>query len=148
LATVNSIKIEFSSLPVNVSFARVAVGSFAAQLDFTLNDIEEIKVAVSEAVTNAIVHGYEKDANKIIALSAEIKESTLLFIIEDYGKGIEDMEQALQPAYSTDPERMGLGFSFMQSFSDSFKVDSTPGSGTKITMTRVCKKEVTPIQGH
>lgn len=145
---VNRMKIEFLSLPANVAFARVAAGSFASQLDFTLNDLEEIKVAVSEAVTNAIVHGYGNRPDKTVTLSAEIRKDTLLITVEDMGKGIEDVQKALQPASSTDPERMGLGFSFMQSFSDSLEVDSRPNAGTRVTMTRICSRKATPPAGH
>ncbi|MFZ5647764.1 MAG: anti-sigma F factor [Bacillota bacterium] len=137
-------KIEFSSLPVNVAFARVAAGAFAAQLDFTLNDIEELKVAVSEAVTNSIVHGYENDPDGTVELYAEIRGETLTIMVEDQGRGMDDVKKALQPAYSTDPERMGLGFSFMQSFSDHLEVQSSPGKGTRVTMTRKCRKEALP----
>lgn len=145
---VNRVSIQFSSLPANVAFARVAAGSFASQLDFTINDLEEIKVAVSEAVTNAIVHGYGTDAGSIIEVAAEITGDVFTITVTDQGKGINNLENALQPAFSTDPERMGLGFSFMQSFSDSFDIESAPGKGTRVTMTRRCKKGVTPRQGH
>jgi stage II sporulation protein AB (anti-sigma F factor) len=145
---VNKMKIQLSSLPANVAFARVAAGAFAAQLDFTINDLEEIKVAVSEAVTNSIVHGYGSDAGSVIEVAAEILGDALTITVEDRGRGIEDIEKALQPAFSTDPERMGLGFSFMQSFSDTFDIASEPGKGTRIRMTRICKKVVTPRQGH
>lgn len=145
---VNRVSIQFSSLPANVAFARVAVGSFASQLDFTINDLEEIKVAVSEAVTNSIVHGYGTDAGSIIEITAEITGDVLSITVADMGKGIDNLTNALQPAYTTDPERMGLGFSFMQSFSDSFDIKTEPGKGTRVTMTRVCKKGVTPSQGH
>ncbi|MFZ5597659.1 MAG: anti-sigma F factor [Bacillota bacterium] len=144
----NRMKIKFAALPVNVAFARTVAGAFSAQIDFTLNDLEEIKVAVSEAVTNAIVHGYESNPSGEVSMSAEINGETITITVEDCGKGIEDIPTALQPAYSTDPERMGLGFAFMQSFSDKFEVDSEPGRGTRVTMTRVCKKAVNPSQGH
>lgn len=144
---VNRMKLEFLSLPSNVAFARVAAGAFASQLDFTLNDLEEIKVAVSEAVTNAIIHGYGSRPDKTVTLTAEIRKDTLVLVVEDLGKGIEDVEKALQPASSTDPERMGLGFSFMQSFSDSLVVDSRPGAGTRVTMTRTCSREANPPAG-
>lgn len=142
----NWMKIEFYSLPSNVALARVATGTFASQLDFNLNDLEEIKVAVAEAVTNAIVHGYNNKTDKIVKLTAEIGKESLQIIIEDEGKGIEDIEKVLQPAYSTDPERMGLGFAFMQSFSDSFQVESNPGEGTRVTMTRLCTAKKAPSQ--
>lgn len=141
---VNRMRVEFTSLPANVAFARVAAAAFASQLEFTLDDLEEIKVAVSEAVTNAIVHGYESSPDKTVSLSVEVRKNTLVMVVEDKGRGIEDVEKALQPSYSTDPERMGLGFAFMQQFSDSLKVDSGPGAGTRVTMTRACTREVSP----
>ncbi len=144
----NIVKIEFPSLPSNVSFARVAAAAFAAQLDFTLNDLEEIKVAVSEAVTNAIVHGYANNSGGTICLFAEIRKDNLIIVVEDRGRGIENIEKALQPTSSTDPERMGLGFSFMQSFSDTLRVESSPGAGTRVTMTRNCGKKSTPPASH
>ncbi|MHB8918405.1 MAG: anti-sigma F factor [Desulfocucumaceae bacterium] len=140
----NRMRVEFTSLPANVAFARVAAAAFASQLEFTLNDLEEIKVAVSEAVTNAIVHGYESSPDKTVSLSVEVSRNTLVITVEDKGRGIEDVEKALQPSYSTDPERMGLGFAFMQQFSDSLKVDSGPGAGTRVTMTRACTRKVSP----
>lgn len=145
---VNRMRIEFTSLPANVGFARVAAAAFASQLDFTLNELEEIKVAISEAVTNAIVHGYENRADRMVALTVEIKKGTLKIVVEDTGKGIEDIEKALQPAYSTDPERMGLGFSFMQSFSENLQVESEPGAGTRVTMTKICPRRTSPPAEH
>lgn len=130
----NSTKIEFLSVPANVAFIRVVVAAFASQLDFTLNDLEEIKVAVSEAVTNAIIHGYDGSQDKTVRVKATILDNLLEVEVEDEGKGIEDLKKALQPSYSTDPERMGLGFVFMQSFMDNLHVDSTPGGGTKVLM--------------
>jgi len=148
LSPVNKMTIEFSSLPVNVAFARVAAGAFASQLDFTLNDLEELRVAVSEAVTNAIVHGYAGSSDRTVRLQALIEGESLTIVVEDQGIGIEDIEKALEPAYSTDPERMGLGFSFIQSFSDTFHLDSTPGRGTRVTMTRVRTREANPGPNH
>ncbi len=139
---VNRMRVEFTSLPANVAFARVAAAAFASQLDFTLNDLEEIKVAVSEAVTNAIVHGYENRSDGTVVMSVEIRKNHLEIVVEDSGKGIEDLEKALQPAYSTDPERMGLGFAFMQSFSDSLRVESSPNAGTRVTMTKACNRAI------
>ncbi len=144
----NKMKVEFISLPANVAFARVSVAAFASQLDFTLNDLEEIKVAVSEAVTNSIVHGYKNKTDEKIIVSVKIEKNKLHIIIEDYGKGIEDIEEALKPAYSSDPERMGLGFSFMQSFSDGFKIESSPNAGTKVYMIKNCPNINFSAQGH
>jgi stage II sporulation protein AB (anti-sigma F factor) len=133
---VNQAKLEFQSLPANVAFARVTVAAFASQLDFTLNDLEEIKVAVSEAVANAIVHGYENKTSGIVYVNMAILDNTLELKVWDYGRGIPDVKKAMQMTYSTDPERMGLGFVFMQSFMDSLHVDSTPGKGTTVTMVK------------
>ncbi len=131
---INEMKMEFLSLPANVAFARVAVAAFASQLDFTLSDLEEIKVAVSEAVGNAIVHGYSGAADKKVRLSASLSREAIEIVVEDDGRGIEDVKKALQPAYSTDPGRLGLGFVFMQSFMDYLEVNSVPGKGTSVIM--------------
>lgn len=130
----NTCTIEFTSIPDNVGFARVAVAAFASQLDCTLPELEEIKVAVSEAVGNAIVHGYRNKQDKTIRLTATIYREGLEIRVADNGIGIADIDLAMQPAYSTDPERMGLGFVFMQSFSDRLQVDSSLGKGTTVTM--------------
>lgn len=144
----NRVTMQFSSLPANVAFARVAAAAFASQLDFTLNDLEEVKVAVSEAVTNAIVHGYENSPGQVVTMIVEISKDTLSITVEDQGKGIADIEKAMQPAYSTDPERMGLGFAFMHSFSDALRVDSKPGTGTRVTMTKRCARKISSRPGH
>ncbi|MDN5348307.1 MAG: hypothetical protein PWP65_1871 [Clostridia bacterium] len=134
MAVKNSMSLEFLSLPENVGLARVAVAAFVAQVDLTLNDLEEIKVAVSEAVSNAIIHGYKDNPQGIVRVKATRFNGTLEIIVEDEGAGIADITQAMQPAYSTDPERMGLGFSFMQSFMDEVEVVSEPGQGTRVIM--------------
>lgn len=136
MTVINQLKMEFQSLPANVAFARVAVAAFASQLDFTLNDLEEIKVAVSEAVANAIIHGYENSPTGIVRVSVTLMDKGLEIRVEDNGKGISDIKKALQPAFSTDPERMGLGFVFMQSFTDRLQVDSSPSKGTRVTMVK------------
>lgn len=132
----NQAKLEFKSLPANVAFARVTVAAFASQLDFTLNDIEEIKVAVSEAVANAIIHGYDNQTDGIVTIVMTISNGTLELVVGDRGKGIANVKKALEPSSSTDPERMGLGFVFMQSFMDSLHVESAPGKGTTVTMSK------------
>ncbi|AQS58544.1 anti-sigma F factor [Desulforamulus ferrireducens] len=134
MVVLNKCVLEFTSVPENVAFARVSVAAFASQLDCTLPELEEIKVAVSEAVGNAIVHGYGNKPNHTVRVSATIYKEGLEIRVEDTGIGIADIDLAMQPAYSTDPERMGLGFVFMQSFSDQLQVDSTPGKGTTVTM--------------
>ncbi len=130
----NQLKLSFMSIPENVALARVAVAAFAAQLEFTLEDIEEIKVAVSEAVSNCIIHGYENDPNHTVNIVCTIYDDLLEILVEDEGKGIADVSKALQPAFSTDPERMGLGFTFMQSFMDKVDVKSALDRGTTVTM--------------
>ncbi len=130
----NQLKLSFMSIAENVALARVAVAAFAAQLDFTLEDIEEIKVAVSEAVSNCIIHGYENDPNRTVNIICTIYDDVLEILVEDEGKGIADISKALQPAFSTDPERMGLGFTFMQSFMDKVDVKSALNKGTTVTM--------------
>lgn len=130
----NHLKMEFDSLPENVSLARVVVASFAAQSDITISELEEIKVATSEAVSNAIIHGYENKPYEKVTLELLRDGNTLVITIEDFGVGIDDVEQATQPAFSTDPDRMGLGFVFMKSFMDNLEVESEKGKGTRVTM--------------
>lgn len=133
---INQMKLEFLSIPANVAFARVTVAAFASQLDYTLSDLEEIKVAVSEAVGNAIVHGYNQAPDRLVSVSATLTADTLEIRVEDDGRGIEDIEQALEPAFSTDDERLGLGFVFMKSFMDSLRVKSEPEQGTLVIMSK------------
>ncbi|SFF94287.1 stage II sporulation protein AB (anti-sigma F factor) [Desulfotomaculum arcticum] len=132
----NKAVIEFSSRAENVAFARVAVTAFVSQLDFTLSELEELKVAVSEAVSNAIVHGYASDPDQNVRLEIRVADNYLEIETIDTGRGIDDIAKALEPAYSTDPERMGLGFAFMQSFMDKLDVKSEPGRGTRVKMVR------------
>ena len=130
----NRISITFSSLAQNVTIARILASTLGAQLDFPVNELEEIKVAVSEAVSNSIIHGYGNDPDKLVTLELEVTEDNLVIQVIDNGCGIQDIKQAMQASYSTDPERMGLGFIFMQSFMDDLQVESTPDKGTKVTM--------------
>ncbi|MGF7184984.1 stage II sporulation protein AB (anti-sigma F factor) [Desulfitispora alkaliphila] len=132
--TVNFAKFEFLSCPENVGLARMTIASFASQLDMTLNDLEELKVAASEAVSNSVIHGYENKPVGTIRMIAHLYEDALEIVIEDDGKGIEDIELATQPAYSTVPERMGLGFVFMNSFMDEVHVKSNINQGTKVIL--------------
>lgn len=125
----NQLKMIFTSNSENVGIARITAAAFAAQLDLTLNDIEEIKVAVSEAVSNAVIHGYG-DRSGTVEFGMALYGDRLEFIITDYGKGIADIAQARQPSYSSDPERMGLGFVFMESFMDELLVESEVEKGT------------------
>jgi len=142
----NQLSLTFSSIPENVGIARLLIASVGAQLDLPLNDIEELKVAVSEAVSNAIIHGYRGNPHHIVYLDLDIADGSLKIVVKDEGCGIPDIQQAMQPAYSTDPERMGLGFVFMQSFMDELQVDSKLEVGTTVTMIKHLKQ--TPISSH
>ena len=137
----NEMKLEFVSKSSNEAFARLTVAAFAAQLDPTIEELADIKTAVSEAVTNAIIHGYEKKTG-IVKISAWIVENKIIIEISDKGKGIEDIEQAKEPLYTTKPnlERSGMGFTIMESFMDEVEIDSVVGLGTKIKMKKMIKK--------
>ncbi|KJS22595.1 MAG: ATPase [Clostridiaceae bacterium BRH_c20a] len=130
----NYIKLEFSSLPENVALARVLIASLVVQVDTTITDLEEVKVAVSEAVSNAIIHGYQNEPNNIVNIEAKIVAGELEIVVEDSGIGIEDVEKAMTPTFSTHPDRMGLGFVFMKSFMDNVEVLSEIGKGTKVVL--------------
>ena len=133
----NYIKLEFPSKSVNEGYARSAVAAFAAQLDPTMEELGDIRTAVSEAVTNALVHAYP-DSIGTIWLKARIVDDDLLEItVRDKGRGIPDVDQAMQPLFTTGgEERSGMGFTIMESFTDRLKVRSSPGKGTAVTMTR------------
>ena len=133
----NYTAIEFPSRSANESFARTAAACFAARLDPTLEEVNDIKTAVSEAVTNAIVHGYPDGIGKIV-MKLRLKDSdTLEIVVRDWGVGIADVEQARQPLYTTgSEERAGMGFTIMESFMDTLKVRSRPGKGTSVTMSK------------
>jgi stage II sporulation protein AB (anti-sigma F factor) len=131
----NYIKLEFPSKSCNEAFARTAVAAFAAQLDPNLEELGDIKTAVSEAVTNAIVHGYPESIGKIAMRLRIVKDNTLEITVRDWGRGIADVEQAMTPLYSTGgEERSGMGFTIMSSFMDKLKVRSVLGKGTTVTM--------------
>lgn len=139
--TDNEIKIEFISKSNNEAFARISVAAFASQLDPTIEEISDIKTAVSEAVTNSIVHGYE-DKLGIITLKCKIHENDIFIEVSDKGKGIENIEIAREPLYTTRPnlERSGMGFTIMESFMDELEVESIVGLGTKVTMRKTIKQ--------
>ncbi|WP_027308069.1 anti-sigma F factor [Caloramator sp. ALD01] len=136
----NEMKLEFPSKSVNESFARVVVAAFASQLDPTLEELSDVKTAVSEAVTNAIIHGYE-DTEGMVTLRCKIEDNKLTIEVEDNGKGIENVELARQPLYTSRPEleRSGMGFTVMETFMDSVEVFSEPGKGTTVIMTKTFK---------
>lgn len=132
----NKMELKFLAKSENESFARVTVAAFASQLDPTIDEIEDVKTAVSEAVTNAIIHGYENNEKGIVKISAAIDGNELYIEVIDEGIGIKDIEKAMEPLYTSRPdlERSGMGFTVMETFMDSIKVESDCKSGTKITM--------------
>lgn len=133
----NYIKLEFPSKSCNEAFARTAAAAFAAQLDPTLEELGDIKTAVSEAVTNAIVHGYPDTLGRIAMRFRIIKGNTLEISIRDWGKGIADVQQAMTPLYTTGgEERSGMGFTIMESFMTNLEISSMPGKGTTVHMRR------------
>ena len=138
----NEMKLEFISKSSNEAFARLTVAAFASQLDPTIEELADIKTAVSEAVTNCIIHAYE-NRQGIIKINAKLKENQLIIQITDNGKGIENVDVAKEPLYTTKPnlERSGMGFTIMESFMDTMQVESIVGLGTKITLTKIIKKE-------
>lgn len=133
----NNMMIEFDSRSENEGFARVAVAAFVTSLNPTLEEIEDVKTAVSEAVTNSIIHGYGERIEKIL-LKAAIKENTVYLEISDYGCGIENIEKAMEPMYTTRPdlERSGMGFAFMEAFMDEIHIESEVNKGTTIYMNK------------
>jgi len=132
----NWVKFEFPSESVNVLFARTAIAMFASQLDFTLEDIEDIKVAVSEAVSNCVIHAYRNSYGTIV-LSAQYSESEIVITVEDFGCGIPDIDQACEASYTTIPEeRMGLGLVFIHELMDHVQIYSQVDKGTKVVMTK------------
>lgn len=136
----NMMKIEFISKSQNESFARVAVAAFVSQLDPTIEELTDVKTAVSEAVTNAIIHGYEGEAG-VVRIQTEIQGNEVTIIITDEGKGIEDITKAMEPLYTSRPdlERSGMGFTVMETFMDSLEVKSERGKGTTIIMKKIFK---------
>ena len=133
----NQLILEFPSRSANEGFARTAAACFAAQLDPTLEEVNDIKTAVSEAVTNAIVHAYPDTIGKVRMRLRMREEGTLEILLRDWGVGIPDVEQARAPLYTTGgAERAGMGFTIMESFMDRVRVRSQPGKGTSVTLTR------------
>lgn len=133
--------LEFNSDSENEAFARVAVAAFCARLDMTLEEMSDIKTAVSEAVTNCIVHGYEGGEGTII-IDCRIEGYDIDIEIRDYGVGIGDIDKAMEPLYTSKPEqeRSGMGFSFMEAFMDELEVESIEGQGTTVRMKKCVKK--------
>ena len=138
----NEMKLEFISKSSNEAFARITVAAFASQLDPTIEELADIKTAVSEAVTNCIIHGYENTMG-IVKIECKLKDNWIEIQISDSGKGIEDIELAKKPLYTTKAnlERSGMGFTIMESFMDELKVESIPDMGTKVTMKKYISAE-------
>ena len=138
----NEMKLEFISKSSNEAFARVAVAAFAAQLDPTIEELADIKTAVSEAVTNCIIHAYEHRQG-IVKIISRLKENEIIIEISDTGKGIENINMAKEPLYTTKPnlERSGMGFTIMETFMDSIEIDSNSTNGTTITLVKKIKKK-------
>lgn len=134
----NYFTITFPACSRNESFARVVVAAFAAQLDPTLEEINEIKTAVSEAVTNAIIHGYRERQGEVVIACCLRRDNSLEITISDRGVGIGDLEKAREPLYTTRPdlERSGMGFTVMEEFMDSISIQTQPGQGTSVTMVK------------
>ena len=137
---INQMKLELDSHSVNESFARAVVSAFAAQLDPTVEELTDIKTAVSEAVTNAIVHGYPSRCGKVTVWAGVYADGLLRILVKDKGVGIEDIAKAREPLFSTlGEERAGLGFAVMESFMDRIGVRSRPGAGTTVTLEKHIK---------
>lgn len=135
MGNTNEMMMEFDARPCNESFVRVAVSAFCTQLNPTLEEVADIKTALSEAITNAIIHGYEGKVHKI-RVECSIEKRCLSITVIDWGKGIKDVSKAMEPLYTTKPEldRSGMGFAFMEAFMDEVKVESTLGEGTRVHM--------------
>ena len=130
-------RLEMDILSLNEEFARVVTAVFMSRLDPTLEEVDDVKTAVSEAVTNAVIHGYRGGRGTIyLDLTADLEERVLTVAVEDRGVGIADVKQAMEPMFTTDPEgeRSGMGFSFMEAFMDQVEVESQPNHGTLVTM--------------
>ena len=138
----NKMHLTFDAKSVNEAFARMTVMAFMADMNPTIDELEDVKTAVSEAVTNAIIHGYN-DETKQVELSCERDGNKLTVVVEDKGVGIPNIEEARQPFYTTKPEqeRSGMGFAFMEAFMDEIRIASAPGEGTCITMTKYIERD-------
>ncbi len=134
----NYMKLEFDARSENEAFARVAVAAFVSQLDPTLEEISDIKTALSEAVSNAIIHGYENVSDALVTVECRLNNDKVEINVIDSGKGIEDVKRAMEPLYTSHPEleRSGMGFTVMETFMDSVEVDTQLGIGTSVKMTK------------
>lgn len=139
----NRLELRFSALLENVAFARTSVASFISSLNPTIDEIQEVKTVISEAVSNAIIHGYKLNGSRDVFLKVYIKKRKIEMIIQDYGIGIKDIKEALTCSYSSEKknEHAGMGFTIMQTLTDNFEIKSYPGLGTKLILI----KELTPL---
>lgn len=147
MSVTNEMEIIFDSVPENEGFARVVVGAFFAQLDPTLEEVCDVKTAVCEAVTNSIIHGYQGEVHKVrVSGKLDEKTDTIWIEVVDKGCGIDNIEQAMEPLFTTksELERAGMGFAFMEAFMDQIEVESTIGEGTTVRMQKTLKKEGEP----
>lgn len=138
-------QLEFSSISANESFARVTVAAFVAQIDPTMDELTEIKTVVSEAVTNSIIHGYDNQTDQKIYIACSIDEEQVELTIRDEGVGIENVDEAIQPLYTSKPEleRSGMGFTIMENFMDKVEITSGPNEGTTIKLIKNFSKSKT-----
>ena len=140
---INSMELRFRAFPGNEAFARTSVASFIMVLNPTIDQIDEVKTIVSEAVSNSIIHGYDNDINKSVYINVEIENNKVIIIIQDYGKGIEDINLVQEDTYSTkkDEEHAGMGITIMKAFSDEFNITSKLNLGTKVTLIKYINNE-------
>ena len=139
----NFMHLQFSARSENEAFARIAVAAFVSKLNLTLDEMEEIKTAVSEAVTNSIIHGYDENPDQVVTITADYNDEFIEIMIEDKGVGIENIEEARQPLFTTKPEleRSGMGFTIMENFMDSIEIITGNNLGTRITMRKNLVKD-------
>ncbi len=133
------VSIKFTAMGDNVALSRMALSSFLAGFDLPLADLDELKIALSEAVSNAIIHGYNEDASRIVTVEFKLQDDLLVLTVIDDGVGIADVKKAMEPTFSSKSDHMGLGFVFMDSFMDKLEVTSTLGHGTRVQMLRSLK---------
>jgi len=141
----NFMTLSFASRSENESFARVAVAAFVSQLDPTMDELTDIKTVVSEAVTNAIIHGYDNRKDGVITIEASIEDEMIMIEVKDQGAGITDLETAMQPLYTSKPEleRSGMGFTIMENFMDHMEVSTAVGEGTTVRLKKRIKSKET-----
>ena len=144
----NKIELKFSACIENEPFVRTAIASFILPLNPDLDELSEVKTIVSEAVSNAIIHGYNYDSSKDVYLKACINNNLLKVIIQDYGVGIENVEEALKASFTTriDQERAGMGFSIMQTLADKFEIRSQKDIGTRVIITKNFKRHYQEVK--